>query len=74
MASATNFVSRITHLPQAVIAYFRESYAELKKVSWPSRETTLRYTVIVVVASLAVGAVTGGVDFLLTWAFERIIL
>jgi preprotein translocase subunit SecE len=74
MASANSFIGRITRLPQGVIRYIKESYAELRKVSWPSRETTIRYTVIVAAASVIVGAVVGGIDFLLTYAFEKIIL
>ena len=35
--------------------YFSASYAELKKVIWPSRKTGLILTAIVVVSALAVG-------------------
>lgn len=60
-------------LPQTTLQYFKESYAELRKVSWPSRATTIRYTIIVAASSVIAGAVIGGVDFLLTFAFEKII-
>ncbi|MGH2429071.1 MAG: preprotein translocase subunit SecE [Candidatus Limnocylindria bacterium] len=35
--------------------YLTESWAELKKVAWPTRETVLRLTLIVVAVSVAVG-------------------
>ena len=35
--------------------YLTESWAELKKVVWPTRETVIRLTVLVVAVSLAVG-------------------
>ena len=35
--------------------YLAESWAELKKVSWPTRETVIRLTVLVVAVSVAVG-------------------
>ena len=35
--------------------YFNESWAELKKVTWPTRETVIRLTLLVIAVSLAVG-------------------
>jgi preprotein translocase SecE subunit len=35
--------------------YLVESWAELKKVAWPTRETVIRLTLLVVAVSIAVG-------------------
>ena len=35
--------------------YVAESWAELKKVSWPTRETVIRLTLLVVAVSVVVG-------------------
>ncbi|MCA1588680.1 MAG: preprotein translocase subunit SecE [Chloroflexi bacterium] len=35
--------------------YLVESWAELKKVAWPTRETVTRLTVLVVAVSIAIG-------------------
>ena len=35
--------------------YLVESWAELKKVAWPTRETVIRLTLLVVGVSIAVG-------------------
>ena len=35
--------------------YMTESWAELKKVAWPTRQTVIRLTVLVVAVSFAVG-------------------
>ena len=35
--------------------YLAESWAELKKVAWPTRETVIRLTVLVVAVSVLVG-------------------
>jgi preprotein translocase subunit SecE len=35
--------------------YVAESWAELKKVAWPSRETVIRLTLLVVAVSVIVG-------------------
>ncbi len=44
----------------------KDTFAELKKVTWPTRQDVLKYTVAVVVFVLAFAAVTGGVDYVLT--------
>jgi preprotein translocase subunit SecE len=41
-----------------------ESYSELKKVTWPTREQTRNLTVLVFVISAAVGAYIGVFDVL----------
>jgi preprotein translocase subunit SecE len=35
--------------------YITESWVELKKVAWPTRETVIRLTLLVVAVSVAVG-------------------
>jgi preprotein translocase subunit SecE len=40
---------------------------ELKKVDWPTREKTIRLTVIVVAASAFVGIYIGALDWLFTY-------
>lgn len=35
--------------------YLNESWAELKKVAWPTRETVIRLTLLVVAVSIVVG-------------------
>ena len=44
--------------------FVKEVIAELKKVTWPSREETIKLTVIVIVISILVGAFIGGLDSL----------
>jgi len=43
---------------------------ELKKVTWPSRNNTIRLTVIVVVISLIIGFYIGIIDSLLAIGLE----
>ena len=49
-----------------VLNFFKEVREELAKVVWPTREQTLRYTVLVIAVATVVGAVLGGLDYLLT--------
>ncbi|MBQ8552279.1 MAG: preprotein translocase subunit SecE [Clostridia bacterium] len=46
--------------------FFREYKAELNKVTWASKEDTLRNTVVVAVTVVVVGAVIGVLDVVFT--------
>ena len=48
------------------VVFFQEVRTELGKVVWPTREETIRLTVVVVVVSLVIGLFIGGLDFSLT--------
>jgi preprotein translocase subunit SecE len=45
------------------IAFLKEVKIEMKKVNWPTRTETFRYTLIIVGTSLVVAAFLGGLDF-----------
>lgn len=44
--------------------FIEEVIAELKKVTWPTRDETIKLTVVVIVISVIVGAFIGGLDSL----------
>lgn len=48
-----------------LIRYFKESRLELKKVVWPSRETVVSSTKVVLISTLIFAIILGLVDFLL---------
>jgi preprotein translocase subunit SecE len=48
-----------------IILFFQESFAELKKVTWPSRDEVISSTKVVLVSTIVIAAVLGLVDFLL---------
>ena len=48
-----------------VLLFFKESYAELKKVVWPSRQEVVSSTWIVIISTHIFAGVLGLVDFLL---------
>ncbi len=54
--------------------YFRESYEELRKVSWPSRKDTVRDTLIVIGVSLVVAAFLGLIDLGLSTGLQKLVL
>jgi len=46
----------------------------MKKVNWPSRETTIRYTLIVIGVSLIVAAYLGSLDVLFVAMLNKLIV
>lgn len=46
------------------VAFINEVIAELKKVTWPTRDETIKLTVVVIAISILVGAFIGGLDSL----------
>ena len=46
------------------ITFVKQSYDELKKVTWPTREEVIRLTVAVIIISLVVAFFLGGLDAL----------
>ncbi len=48
-----------------IILFFQESYAELRKVTWPSREEAVASTKVVLVSTLLIAGMLGLVDFIL---------
>ncbi|MDD2354029.1 MAG: preprotein translocase subunit SecE [Patescibacteria group bacterium] len=56
-----------------LIKYIKESIAEMKKVTWPSKKETYRYTTLVIILSLSVAAFLGLLDFAFNLGFKLII-
>lgn len=53
-------------MANAVTTFFRESYAELKKVIWPSWDRVVESTKVVLVSTVLFSAFFGVVDYALT--------
>lgn len=54
--------------------YFIESFYELKKVNWPSRNETVNLTLVVIGLSLAVAIFLGALDIGFSYALSWLIL
>jgi len=55
------------------ITYLRETRDELKQVTWPTKDTVTRLTLVVLLISVIVGVYIGVIDFALTSLTETII-
>ena len=44
------------------LRYFSEAFAELRRVTWPSRQETVRLSIMVIAVAAAVGVILGVID------------
>jgi preprotein translocase subunit SecE len=65
---------KISQLPKKAVQFIKEVRVELKRVTWPTRQQTIKYTLMVVGLSLAVAAFLGGLDFLFTWLLNNFVI
>ena len=57
-----------------IINFLKEVRVEIKKVNWPTRKQTLKYTLIVVGGSLVVAAFLGSLDFIFKNLIDKFIV
>ena len=50
--------------PNAVTRYFRETAAELRKVTWPTRQEARELTTVVVIVVVIMAIALGLIDFI----------
>ena len=54
--------------------FFMDIISELRKVTWPSREDTVHLTIVVVVVTIILGAILGGIDIGFGWLIDNTLL
>jgi preprotein translocase subunit SecE len=55
-----------------IIQFFKDSYAELRKVVWPTKEDVIASTKVVIISTIATAIVLGLIDFLLVAGIDLI--
>jgi len=55
-----------------IVQFVKESYAELRKVIWPSKEDVISSVKVVIISTLIVAAALGLVDVLLLFGIRAI--
>ena len=55
-----------------IVKFFKDSYAELRKVVWPTKEDVIASTKVVIVSTIVVAIVLGLIDFLLVAGIDLI--
>jgi preprotein translocase subunit SecE len=53
--------------------FLKEVRQEVRKVTWPTKAETIRYSIMVIVASLVVAAYLGGVDYVVSSLLKEVI-
>ena len=56
-----------------LIDYLRETKGELRHVTWPTRQQTINYTIIVLLISIGTGPLLGLLDYLFSQGLHYII-
>ena len=55
-----------------VIQFFKESYAELRKVIWPGKDDVISSVKVVLISTVIVAVILGLIDMLLLWGIRAI--
>jgi len=55
------------------ITFFKETYDELKKVVWPTKNDVIRLTGVVLTISIVIGLYIGGLDYVFTTVMKTIL-
>lgn len=53
--------------------FFQETIGELRKVSWPTRREAIRLTWIVIGVIIVMALILGGLDYIYSFIFARIL-
>ena len=56
-----------------LLRYVRESMEELRKVTWPSRQTVTKYSILVIVLCIVLAAFFAGIDWLFTQGLAQLV-
>lgn len=54
--------------------YVMDIITELRKVVWPTRQDTVHLTIVVIVVSVIIGAMLGGIDIGFGWMIDNTLL
>ena len=58
---------------EKAIAYSKSALSELKKVTWPTKDQTINYSIVVIAMSLGLALFLGLLDYLLNIALGVIL-
>lgn len=60
-------------LGRARLHFFGDALAELRKVTWPTRQQAQNLTLVVLAVSVGVGLVLGGMDYVFEKLFQAVL-
>ncbi len=65
--------SRLPRFLQPPVTFLQEAWGELKKAHWPTRETALNLTLVVIAVSIVTGMFLSGVDYIFAKLFALLV-
>ncbi len=76
MAKATSKTEQtfVTRTIEPILRYFRDTRAELRKVTWPTREEAWKLTLIVLGTVIVMSIILGAADFIFGKIMQGIII
>ncbi len=57
-----------------IVTFLKEVKMEIKKINWPTRQQTIKYTLIVIGVSFAVALFLGGLDYIFSTLLKIFVL
>jgi len=54
--------------------YIKESYLEFRRVNWPTRQETVRLTLVVIILSIGVAIFLGILDLGFTYLLDKFLI
>lgn len=57
-----------------LILFLKDVRVELSKVTWPTRQQTIQYSLVVIGLSLALAVFLGGIDFGFQWILNNFLI
>lgn len=60
-------------LTEKTAKYLKDSYAELKNITWPTKEEIKQHTILVIAISLIVALFLGFCDYLLNAGLQQLV-
>lgn len=59
---------------ESVKNYFIGSYAEMKKVNWPTKKQTINYSLLVIGLSIGTALFFMLLDYIFNWGIQKLII
>lgn len=56
-----------------LVNYVKGSIEEMKKVTWPTKKETYRYTLLIIAISIAVAIFLGSLDYIFSFILKLIL-
>ncbi len=56
-----------------MIQYFKDSYAEMKKVTWPTKKQTINYSALVIAMSVGMAVFFSVLDYVFNLGLTKLI-